>query len=83
MNRARTVSLVLALLIVPGPLAASWESVRTVTLDTRVLVLVPDRSARRGARYVRGRFSSADADSVTVRTKDSSLRSIQRNRVLL
>ena len=83
MNPARTVSLIVVLLMVPGSLAASWEAVRALTLDTRVLVRVPDRLAPRGERLVRGRFASADADSVTVRTEDSSLRSIPRNRVLL
>lgn len=83
MNAARTVPLVLAVLVVPGSLAASWASVQALTPDTRVLVRVPDRLAPRGYRVVRGQFSSADADSVAVRTKDSSLRSIQRNRVLL
>ena len=83
MNAVRTVSLILPVLMVPGALAASWETVRAITPESGVLVRVRDSLAPRGVRLVRGRFAAADAESVTVRTKDSSLRSIQRNRVLL
>ena len=79
---ARWLSLALTLLLASEPLAASWDRVRAIPPGTRVLIQVPDRLAPRGQRVTPGAMESVSEDSVVVRTKNSALRSIPRNRIL-
>lgn len=79
MTRTRTLALALALLVAASePAAASWASVRAIPPGTRVTVRLLDREVPRGERLIKGKLESATADSVTLRTKDSILRSIPK-----
>ena len=82
MTTIRSVACAVALLLASEPAIASWGRVQAIPSGTRVSVQVPNRLAAKGQRVTRGALDSVTGDSVVVRTKDSALRSIPRNRIL-
>lgn len=82
MTTIRSFACAVALLLASEPAAASWGRVQAVPSGTRASVQVPNRPAAKGQRVTRGSLESVTEDSVVVRTKDSALRSIPRNRIL-
>ena len=82
MTTIRSFACAVALLLASEPAAASWGRVQAIPSGTRVSVQVPNRLAAKGQRVTRGSLESVTEDSVVVRTNDSALRSIPRNRIL-
>ena len=82
MTTFRFFACTVALVLASEAATASWGRVQAIPSGTRVSVQVPDRLGARGQRVTRGALESVTKDSVVVRTKDSALRPIPKNRIL-
>ena len=77
---------VAAVLLLAGPSAVAkvrsdWSAVQAVQPGKRMVVVLYDDEAPRGARKILGRFSSATAEAVTVLLPDGQPRTLERRAV--
>lgn len=69
----RTFAVTLAVLTATQPTAASWANVRNIPPNTRISVRMLDNVSQSGYSVTKGRFESADDDTLMLRTKRQTL----------
>ena len=77
-------ALLLFLSILPGCAARhmpNWSRVQAVPPKTKIEVQLYKDEAPQGSRKIKGRFDSAEADSITLKLKDGQTRTLEKSAV--